>query len=95
MQTFMKLLRDYGIPKACLFDNGMEFANKDMTGGAARRFRFKISAEEPIGILRMLDVDISFATVAHGQAKPIERAFGDLAEDLAKDVRFAGGSAIC
>lgn len=90
MQTFMKLLRDYGIPKACLFDNGMEFANKDMTGGAEHRFRFKVSPDEPIGILRMLDIDISFATVAHGQAKPIERAFGDLAEDLAKDVRFAG-----
>lgn len=90
MQTFMKLLRDYGIPRHVLVDNGMEFANKDFSGGAAHRFRFRIAEDEPIGILRMLNIDISFATPAHGQAKPIERAFGDFAEDLAKDVRFAG-----
>ncbi|MFE3838853.1 transposase domain-containing protein [Pseudogemmobacter sonorensis] len=90
MQTFMKVLRDYGIPGHCLFDNGMEFANKDMTGGAKHRFRFKVSEEDPIGILGMLGVGMTFATPGHGQAKPIERSFGDLAEDLAKDIRFAG-----
>lgn len=90
MQTFMKVLRDFGIPKGCLFDNGMEFANKDITGGAQHRFRFKISDAEPIGILGMLGVEMSFATPAHGQAKPIERAFRDVAEDIAKDPRFAG-----
>lgn len=90
MQTFMKVLRDFGIPKGCLFDNGMEFANKDMTGGAQHRFRFKVSEAEPIGILGMLGVEMSFATPAHGQAKPIERAFRDVAEDIAKDPRFAG-----
>jgi len=31
-----------------------------------------------------------WATPAHGQAKPIERAFKDLASDVAKDPRFAG-----
>lgn len=90
MQTFMKVLRDYGIPGHCLFDNGMEFANKDMTGGAKHRFRFKISEEEPVGILGMLGIGMTFATPGHGQAKPIERSFGDLAEDMAKDIRFAG-----
>ncbi|MCL4065897.1 Mu transposase C-terminal domain-containing protein [Pseudomonas sp. GX19020] len=90
MQTFMKVLRDYGIPGHCLFDNGMEFANKDMTGGAKHRFRFKLSEEEPVGILGMLGIGMTFATPGHGQAKPIERSFGDLAEDLAKDIRFAG-----
>ncbi len=90
MQTFMKVLRDYGIPGHVLVDNGMEFANKDFSGGAAHRFRFKVAEDEPVGILRTLGIDISFATPAHGQAKPIERAFGDFAEDLAKDVRFAG-----
>lgn len=90
MQTFMKVLRDYGIPGHCLFDNGMEFANKDMTGGAVHRFRFKVAEEEPVGILGLLGIGMTFATPGHGQAKPIERAFGDLAEDLAKDIRFAG-----
>ncbi|GHC22494.1 transposase [Gemmobacter nanjingensis] len=90
MQSFMKMLKDFGIPGHCLFDNGMEFANKDMTGGAKHRFRFKISDDEPVGILGMLGIGMSFATPAHGQAKPIERAFGDFANDIAKDPRFAG-----
>lgn len=90
MQAFMKMLKDYGIPQHCLFDNGMEFANKDMTGGAQHRFRFKVAEEEPIGVLGMLGIGMSFATVAHGQAKPIERAFRDFAEDIALDPRFAG-----
>ncbi|WP_126975534.1 transposase domain-containing protein [Frigidibacter oleivorans] len=90
MQAFMKMLKDYGIPQHCLFDNGMEFANKDMTGGAQHRFRFKLAEEEPIGVLGMLGIGMSFATVAHGQAKPIERAFKDFAEDIALDPRFAG-----
>lgn len=90
MQAFMKVLRDYGIPGHCLFDNGMEFANKDLTGGAKHRFRFTVSDDEPHGILSLLGVGISFATPAHGQAKPIERGFRDFASDIAKDIRFAG-----
>lgn len=90
MQTFMKLMRDYGVPKHCLFDNGMEFANKDMTGQEQSRKRFRVTEDEPVGILGMLGIGMSFATVAHGQAKPIERAFKDFAEDIAKDPRFAG-----
>lgn len=90
MQAFMKMIKEFGLPGACLFDNGMEFANKDITGGAKHRFRFKISDNEPVGILGMLGINMSFATPAHGQAKPIERAFGDFASDIAQDPRFHG-----
>lgn len=90
MQAFMRLLRTYGIPKACLFDNGMEFANKDITGGANHRFRFKISDAEPVGILGMLGIEMSFARPGRGQSKPIERGFRDFAGDIARDPRFAG-----
>lgn len=90
MQAFMKMLKDYGIPGHCLFDNGMEFANKDITGGAKHRFRFRISETEPVGILGLLGIGMTFATPGHGQAKPIERAFRDFADDIAKDPRFAG-----
>lgn len=91
MQAFQDVLRNYGIPRHCLFDNGMEFANKWLSGGAPARFRFKIrEGGEPLGVLAMLNVTIHFATPAHGQAKPVERAFGDFARDIAKDARFAG-----
>lgn len=90
MAAFGDLVEDYGIPQHCLFDNGMEFANKWLTGGAKTRFRFKIREDEPAGVLTMLGIKIHWATPAHGQAKPIERAFRDFADDIAKDPRFAG-----
>ncbi|MBL4750506.1 MAG: Mu transposase C-terminal domain-containing protein [Amylibacter sp.] len=90
MAAFGDLIEDYGIPKHCLFDNGREFANKWLTGGTATRFRYTIREDDPLGVLPQLGIKVHWATPAHGQAKPIERAFRDLADDIAKDPRFAG-----
>lgn len=90
MSAFGEMIETYGIPRHCLFDNGMEFANKWLTGGTATRFRFKVREDDPLGVLPQLGITVHWARPAHGQAKPIERAFGDLAERVAKDVRFAG-----
>ncbi|MDJ0826978.1 MAG: transposase domain-containing protein [Rhodobacter sp.] len=90
MAAFGEVVETYGIPERCLFDNGHEFANKWMTGGARTRFRFKIRNDEPLGVLEQLGIKVSWARPGHGQAKPVERAFGDFADDIAKDPRFAG-----
>ncbi|MEP1522097.1 transposase domain-containing protein [Ascidiaceihabitans sp.] len=90
MAAFGELIEQWGIPRHCLFDNGREFANKWMTGGAPTRFRFKIREDDPLGVLPLLGVKLHWATPAHGQAKPIERGFRDFASDMAKDVRFEG-----
>ncbi|WP_107495296.1 transposase domain-containing protein [Thalassobius sp. I31.1] len=90
MAAFGDLIEEHGIPRHCLFDNGREFANKWLTGGAKTRFRFKVRDDDPLGVLTLLNIKIHWATPAHGQAKPIERAFRDFADDIAKDPRFAG-----
>lgn len=90
MAAFGEMIEKWGIPKHCLFDNGHEFANKWMTAGAKTRFRFKIRDDDPIGVLPMMGIKVHWATPAHGQAKPIERAFRDFATDIAKDPRFHG-----
>lgn len=90
MKAFGEMIENWGIPKRCLFDNGREFANKWLTGGAEHRFRGKIRDDDPLGVLPLLGIKITFATPAHGQAKPIERGFRDFASSIAKDVRFAG-----
>lgn len=90
MAAFGEMVDAWGIPKECLFDNGREFANKWMTGGAKTRFRFKIRDDDPIGVLPLLGIGLTWARPASGQSKPIERAFGAHANDIAKDVRFAG-----
>jgi transposase InsO family protein len=74
----------YGIPAKIWLDNGRGFASKMITGRMATRYRFKIRHEEPEGILTGLGVEVRWTTPYHGQAKPIERAFRDLCEYIAK-----------
>ncbi len=88
--AFADLFRDYGIPEACLLDNGRAFASKWITGGSANRYRFKVREEEPLGLLTQLGIKIHWAQPYRGQSKPIERAFRDLCDHVAKHHEFAG-----
>lgn len=88
--AFANLLRDHGVPEHVYFDNGRAFASKWLTGGMRHRFRFKVRDEEPAGLLTLQGIQVHWTTPYHGQAKPIERAFRDLAEEIAKHPRCAG-----
>lgn len=88
--AFADLFKKWGIPAGCLLDNGRAFASKWITGGAKTRFRFKIREEEPTGILTALGVRIHWATPYRGQSKPIERAFRDLCDTIARHPAVAG-----
>jgi putative transposase len=90
--SFSDLLRAYGIPSHVYVDNGRGIASKLMTGGTPNRYRFKVRADEPVGLLTQLvgPEGIHWTTPYHGQAKPIERSFRDMCEDIAKDPRLAG-----
>lgn len=80
----------YGIPRHVVFDNGRLFAAKEITGGTRSRFRFKYRDGEPDGLCEKLGIKVSFTKPYSGRSKPIERAWRDLAEDIAKDIRLAG-----
>lgn len=88
--AFGDLVERFGIPDQAWFDNGRSFAAKSNTGGASSRFRFKIRNEDPIGLLPALGVQVHFVTPYHGQAKPIERAWRDMASDLDRHPAMAG-----
>jgi transposase InsO family protein len=83
-------VRAYGIPRDAYLDNGRAFASKFLTGGAPTRYRFKVRAEDPLGVITGLGIEPHWTTPYHGQAKPIERAFGDLCEHIAKHPQLAG-----
>ena len=80
----------FGVPNHIILDNGKEFASKWITGQVSHRHRFKFKDEEPTGLLVQLGVEIHWAQVYHGQSKPIERAFRDLAQRTAKHPDFHG-----
>lgn len=80
----------WGIPEFCWLDNGRQFASKWISGGQKTRYRFKIRDEEPEGILKALGIEVHWTQPYSGQSKPIERAFRDFCENLAKHPSFAG-----
>jgi len=90
--SFGDLVEQYGIPDAVLLDNTLAAANKTMSGGIAHRFRFKVREEEPLGVFATMSVKVMWATPGHGQAKPIERAFGigGVGEYVDKSPELAG-----
>lgn len=88
--AFGDLVETYGIPDDVVFDNGRNFASKWITGGAPSRYRFKVKDDEPAGVVTEMGCQLHWATPFHGQAKPIERAWRDFANDIARDVRFEG-----
>lgn len=91
--AFADLFRTYGIPNACLLDNSRTFAGKKLTGGAETRYRGKVVEGEAYGLLTSLGIQIRFAQVYHGQAKPIERYFRDVADHIARGPACAGAYA--
>ncbi|AAN55682.1 Mu transposase C-terminal domain-containing protein [Shewanella oneidensis MR-1] len=78
--SLMDVFSTYGIPQELTIDNTRAAANKWMTGGVANRYRFKVKEDDPLGLIPMMGIKLHWSSVilgkGHGQAKPIERAFG-------------------
>lgn len=84
------MIETWGIPDHVVLDNGREFASKHLTGGAPTRYRFKVREDDIPGLFVTLGCEIHWATPYSGQSKPVERAFRDLCDAIAKDPRFDG-----
>ncbi|WP_179869605.1 transposase domain-containing protein [Rhizobium chutanense] len=84
------MVERYGIPDRIYLDNGRSFASKWISGGAATRYRFKVRQEDPEGLLVTLGIEPRWTNPYSGQSKPIERAWGDLAENISKHPFCAG-----
>lgn len=81
-RSFIQVCKEYGVPRVVSVDNGMGYASKQMSGGDPNRKRFKKVEKEAKGVFQSLGIHTIWAQVAHGQSKPIERAFGTLEELL-------------
>lgn len=94
--SFGDLVETYGIPEHATIDNTRAAANKWMTGGVPNRYRFKVKEDDPLGLFPSLGVQVHWTSVyngkGHGQAKPVERAFGvgGIGEVVDKHPAFAG-----
>jgi len=77
-RSFLHICNTVGVPKCVDIDNGMGYAGKDLSGQDKTRRRFKKVQAEAKGIFGLLGITTIWAEVAHGQSKPIERAFRTL-----------------
>lgn len=74
------LERTRHVPRRVYLDNGRAFAAKQMTGGQAKRNRFKVAEDEIEGIITLLGCEVVWAKPYNGKAKPIESFWRTLAE---------------
>ncbi len=88
--VFADLFEKFGLPRKAYLDNGRAFASKWITGGTRTRFRFKITDDEPTGLLPALGIETGFTLPYRGQSKPIERAWRDLCDSISKCAEFDG-----
>ena len=84
MLAFGDMVEAWGVPDRIWIDNTRAAANKWVTGGLPNRYRFKVREDEPVGLLVTMGVDVHWTRPGSGQSKPIERAFRDLCDDIAK-----------
>jgi hypothetical protein len=91
---FLAALKTTGrvIPREIEPDNGREIGARENSGGTpwTRRWRGKEDPNGIIGLFPRLGIEIGWTTVAHGQAKIIERLFGTLAGMLETRHEFRG-----
>lgn len=88
--AFLDVCDRHGVPEHLYVDNTLAMASKRMTAGAKGRKRFRDREGDPLGVLPQLGVAVHFVMTAHGQSKPIERSFGDLANRISKHPAFTG-----
>jgi len=88
--AFGDMVETWGIPDHVLLDNGREFAAKAITGGTRNRYRFKAKDDDIQGVLVALGCEVHWAQPYAAQSKPIERAFRDFCDRVARHPCFVG-----
>lgn len=86
----LNAFESWGLPRLLYADNTLAMAAKVNTGGIGGRKRFKDKPGDPDGAFKRLGIEFHWTRTAHGQSKPIERAFRDLAERISKHPEFSG-----
>ena len=84
------MVERHGIPDMITLDNGRAFSSKWISGGTPTRYRFKVKEEDVDGLITTLGIELKWTKPFSGQSKPIERAFRDLTDDIARHPRCAG-----
>ena len=95
------VIRNHGVPRKVLVDSTRAASAKWAAGGQPGRRRWKSTGEELPGLLALLEIGYGVTAIdrdaagrgkGRGRAKPVERAFGDLARQIDSHPRLAGAA---
>ncbi len=85
-QALMRAMRNYGIPRHVIFDNGRDYSSKTYSGGTGKSIRFKIKEKDYQGAFALLGIEPIYClppkdgeTPPHARGKPVERWFRTMA----------------
>jgi putative transposase len=86
----MALSRAETAPAFAKIDNGPEYAGKQVTGGQANRYRFKVVTGEPIGVMTAVGTKVEWSKPGRGQDKPVEAFWNFIVGRCDKAKEFEG-----
>lgn len=100
-KSLHQVVTEWGVPHRAILDNTWAASARDITGGQAGRKRWRNPSpeDELPGLLKLLgirphhtkvDRDAAGRGVGRGRAKPVERAFLDVAGRIDRHPRLAG-----
>lgn len=88
--SFYYAAMKYGLPSDVIIDNGKDYRCRDFAG--TRRVRVDVDEVKSTAMLSLLSITRHFALLYNAQAKPIERRFREIKEQLSKHtLGYRGG----
>ena len=94
-QSFYYAVRDFGLPKDVIIDNGKDYRSKDFAGGRKNRIKVDTNETKTTSMLDELNVKVHFALPYNAQTKPIERDFLKIKGLLSKHCAgYRGGNVV-
>lgn len=94
-QSFYYAVKDYGLPKDVIIDNGKDYRSKDFAGGRKNRIKVDTNEAKTTSMLDELNVKVHFALPYNAQTKPIERDFLKVKELFSKHcIGYRGGNVV-
>lgn len=95
LYALRKAILEYGIPQNILGDNGREFLTHDLGGLGHRQKKTEYGKENPYSppIFKRLGINFTTAQVRNARAKPIERAFLNVKNQISRLFQtYTGGN---
>ena len=95
-ESFMIAVKEYGVPKHILIDNGKDYRCRDFAGGRPNNIKVQVEEKDArMSMVEELGIKVHFSLPYNAQAKPVERDFREVKDMFGRlNVGFRGGNVV-